>query len=70
MTDQERIDELETRVAFQEDTLDKLNSIVSSQEIEIQKLTRMMKVFSQQVKNISIDMPTSRPEDEPPPPHY
>ncbi|MDO6512681.1 MULTISPECIES: SlyX family protein [unclassified Neptuniibacter] len=70
MTEQERIDELETRVAFQEDTLDKLNSIVSTQELEILKLTRMMKVFSQQVKSLTLDLPANRPEDEPPPPHY
>lgn len=70
MTEQERIDELETRVAFQEDTLDKLNDIVSAQALEMQKMTRMIKVFSQQVKNLTNDMPTSGPEDEAPPPHY
>ena len=70
MTEQERIDELETRVAFQEDTLDKLNDIVSAQALEMQKMTRMIKVFSQQVKSLTNDMPTSGPEDEAPPPHY
>ncbi|EAR60988.1 SlyX family protein [Neptuniibacter caesariensis] len=70
MNQQERIDELESRVAFQEDTLDKLNEIVSRQEIEIERLTRMIKVINQQVKNINLDQGPGNPEDEPPPPHY
>ncbi len=70
MNDQERITELESRVAFQEDTLDKLNSIVTEQEMEIERLTRMIKIINQNLKSISSELPGSRTEDEPPPPHY
>ena len=70
MNDQERITELESRVAFQEDTLDKLNDIVSNQEIEIERLTRMLKLMNQQLKSLSTDLPTGSPDNEPPPPHY
>lgn len=70
MNDQERITELESRVAFQEDTLDTLNDIVSRQELEIEQLKRMIKVMNQRMKSLSNDSPTSSPDDEPPPPHY
>ncbi|MGH1461336.1 MAG: SlyX family protein [Neptuniibacter sp.] len=70
MKDQERITELESRVAFQEETLDTLNDAVSKQELEIERLTRMIKVISQQLKSLRLDNPSSAPDDEPPPPHY
>ncbi|PIE23632.1 MAG: SlyX protein [Neptuniibacter caesariensis] len=69
MSDSERIDELESRVAFQEETLDKLNNIVSQQEIEIERLTRMIKLINQQLKNLVLDAGDRQPEDELPP-HY
>lgn len=70
MTDQERIAELESRVAFQEETLDKLNDVVSHQELEIEKLTRMVKIINQQMKSLRLDDGHFSPENEPPPPHY
>ena len=70
MKDQDRITELESRVAFQEDTLDQLNDAVSKQELEIERLTRMIKIMSQQVKSLRLDDPAGAPDDEPPPPHY
>lgn len=70
MTEQERINELETRVAFQEELLDKLNDAVSRQELEIEKLTRIVKVLNQQLKTLRLDDAGTAPEDEPPPPHY
>ncbi|MGB0204564.1 MAG: SlyX family protein [Neptuniibacter sp.] len=70
MTDQERITELESRVAFQEDTLDQLNDAVSKQELEIERLTRMVKIINQQLKSLRLDDPINAPDDEPPPPHY
>ena len=70
MNDNERISELEARVAFQEDTIDKLNEAVSRQEIEIGQLTRMVKIINQQLKSFKLDSADYVPEDEPPPPHY
>lgn len=70
MTDQERITELESRVAFQEDTLDQLNNMVATQEIELERLKRMIKILSQQLKNLTIDGTSGTAENEPPPPHY
>lgn len=70
MNDQERLTELESRVAFQEDTLDTLNEIVSRQELEIEQFKRMIKVMNQRMKSLTNDSPTGSPDDEPPPPHY
>lgn len=70
MNDQARITELESRVAFQEDTLDKLNNAVAQQELEIERLTRMVKIINQQLKSLRLDTPENMPDDEPPPPHY
>lgn len=70
MTDQERITELESRVAFQEETLDQLNDAVSKQELEIERLTRMVKIINQQLKSLRLDDSINAPDDEPPPPHY
>ena len=70
MNDQARITELESRVAFQEDTLDKLNHVVAQQELEIERLTRMVKIINQQLKSFRLDSLENMPEDEPPPPHY
>jgi SlyX protein len=69
MSDTQRLDDLESRIAFQEDTLDTLNAIVARQDIDIQRLTSMVKALSGQVKQLA---PASADDlaDEPPPPHY
>ncbi|ANG62013.1 SlyX protein [Marinobacterium aestuarii] len=71
MSDTPRLDDLESRIAFQEDTLDTLNAIVARQDIEIQRLTSMVKALSGQVKQLA-PAPASADDmaDEPPPPHY
>ncbi len=69
MSDTQRLDDLESRIAFQEDTLDTLNAIVARQDLEIQRLTSMVKALNGQVKQLA---PASSDDlaDEPPPPHY
>jgi len=70
MNDQDRITELESRVAFQEETLDQLNDAVSKQELEIERLTRAIKLFNQQLKSLGLDDTAEVSANEPPPPHY
>ncbi|WP_432470728.1 SlyX family protein [Amphritea sp. HPY] len=69
MSDQQRLDDLESRLAFQEDSLDKMSDVMARQSLEIDKLTRMVKHLNQQVKTLGSDN-ISAPEDEAPPPHY
>ncbi len=64
-----RLNELEMRVAFQDDTIQALNDIVADQQRQLEQLASMIKVVNRQVK--SLDPGTSRSDgDEPPPPHY
>ncbi|MDF2182230.1 SlyX family protein [Neptuniibacter sp. CAU 1671] len=69
MNTEDRVTELETRVAFQEDTLDKLNQVVSQQELDIERLTRMLKLMHQQLQSLSQNGISSA-DDSTPPPHY
>ncbi|MCP8690287.1 SlyX family protein [Marinobacterium sedimentorum] len=69
MSDTQRLDDLESRIAFQEDTLDTLNAIVARQDMDIQRLTSMVKALSGQVKQLAPASPDDL-ADEPPPPHY
>ncbi|SIS89849.1 SlyX protein [Neptunomonas antarctica] len=65
----ERITELESRVAFQEDALDKLNDVIAQQDKMIIDLKRMLTVFNQQLKTVGQES-QGISFDEPPPPHY
>ena len=66
---EEQLIDLQTQVAFQDDTIHALNDALSSQQIEIEKLTRMVKIINGQVKQFTPEQ-SSNPSDEPPPPHY
>ena len=69
MQDSARIEDLESRVAFQEDTIDKLSDVVARQEKELDQLKRMLLVLSTQVNNFdSSDSLVNSSEELPP--HY
>ncbi|WP_370279874.1 SlyX family protein [Pontibacterium sp.] len=69
MSHEERITELESRVAFQEDALDKMSDEMAHQEKQIEMLTQMVKILNRNLESLRGD-PLSSSEDEPPPPHY
>ena len=69
MSDQQRLEDLESRLAFQEDALDKMSDVIAKQSLEADKMMRMIKHLSQQVKSLGQD-PLGAPEDDVPPPHY
>jgi len=64
-----RLVELETRLAFQEDTLQILNGVVARQQQEILALTRALEALRTEIRALSPAPVASRAE-EPPPPHY
>lgn len=66
MSDQNSMADLESRVAFQEDAIDKLSDVVARQERDIERLTRMVQILHSQIKEIGDD----RPVNDAPPPHY
>ena len=62
-----RIDELEARLTFQDDTIETLNQTITSQWLKIDALTRQVAALSDRLHEAEASMrkPTSEP-----PPHY
>lgn len=68
MTDA-RFVELETKMAFQEDLIQKLDDAVANQQQQIFELQTLVKYLSSQIKEVEGQLPDSD-APEPPPPHY
>ncbi|NVK42784.1 MAG: SlyX family protein [Oceanospirillaceae bacterium] len=68
MNDADRITDLESRIAFQEDTLDKLNDVVSRQELEIERLTQMIRIINGQLRQLDLGNGSDQANEAPP--HY
>jgi SlyX protein len=65
-----RIDELETRVAFQEDTLAQLNDLVAEQDARIRALVERFQDMAGKYQDLTYEMQKgANPADEKPP-HY
>lgn len=64
-----RMDELETRLAFQDDTIEALNEVVSRQEMMLEKLQRSLELVARRQADLAASMPGDT-EDDQPPPHY
>ena len=64
-----RMNDLETRVAFQDDMTATLNDQVAQQELDIRLLWEAKKRLNKQVSDLSPSNIRSE-EDETPPPHY
>jgi len=62
-----RIDELESRLAFQDDTIETLNATVTAQWLKIDALTRQVAALNDRLRETEASMP--KPASEPPP-HY
>ena len=64
-----RLDELEVRLAFQDDTIEALNEVVSRQEMMLGKLQRSLELVARRQADLAASMPGAA-EDDQPPPHY
>lgn len=64
-----RLIELETKVAFQEDLIEQLNQVITSQEVTISKLSRRLDDVVDTIKTQS-DSGIKDLSQEVPPPHY
>lgn len=64
-----RVMELETRVAFQDDTLAELNEVLVEQSREVDHLRRQMAELIKRFNDVAGQMPGATAEDAPPP-HY
>lgn len=66
----EKIEALESRNAFQDDVIEKLNTELSVHQQEITELKYQMQLIASRLKDGSSGDQLMKPEDEPPPPHY
>jgi len=62
-----RLEDLETRAAYQEDTIQQLNDALVRQQHRMDQLEGMLRVLIEQLR--TADEPDD-PLNEPPPPHY
>lgn len=72
MTDQKlatRLDALETRVAFQEQTIEDLNTTITDQWQQIERLRRELSRLTDEMRELEAGSDPSGRKD-PPPPHY
>ncbi len=68
---QQRIDELEMRVAFMEDTIDSLNNQLASLTQDFSLARRAMQMMNQRLEQMqSGDAVVKDSAEETPPPHY
>jgi SlyX protein len=63
----ERIDALESRLAFQDDTIETLNKTVTEQWTKIDALTRQLAALGERLQDAESQMPGPANER---PPHY
>jgi SlyX protein len=63
----DRVDALETRLTFQDVTIETLNSTITAQWQQIDALTRQIKHLSERLQEAETNMPGAANE---PPPHY
>jgi SlyX protein len=63
----DRLDALEARVAFQDDTIETLNKTITEQWAKIDALTRQLMVLNERLAEAETQLPRASNE---PPPHY
>jgi SlyX protein len=63
----ERIDALETKLMFQDDTIETLNETITEQWLKIDALTRQVALLSERLQEAEANAPGPASE---PPPHY
>jgi len=63
----ERIDALETRLMFQDETIETLNKTITEQWKQIDALTRQIAVLGERLREAETRVPGAANE---PPPHY
>jgi SlyX protein len=70
ITDKKKMIDLETRLAFQEDTLNALNDIVTQQQLQIDRLEKTSKSLVDRIRNLSTIMNSGDEYVDEKPPHY
>ena len=66
--DDPRIEALESKVTFQEDTIQKLNDVVTEQDVRIHELESSLRLLLESIREQSSAVMVEPEKD--PPPHY
>lgn len=67
--DESKIADIETRLMYQEQTLEELNAVITRQNLELSSLKKQLEKLQDQA-NLLMPLLHGKPSDEPPPPHY
>ncbi len=67
---EERMIELEIKVAYQDDLLHTLNNIVSEQQLQIQRLDKTCQLLYERINSLSAESNRSNAPIDEVPPHY
>lgn len=70
MNNDERLIELEIKAAYQEDLLQTLNKIVSSQQQQIQRLEATCQLLHERINSLSAESNRNNAPVDEVPPHY
>ncbi|AGA86044.1 SlyX family protein [Stutzerimonas stutzeri] len=63
-----RVTDLETRLAFQDDTIQALNDVLVEQQRAMQRMQLQLRALAKRQEEMQVPLDTG--EDEAPPPHY
>lgn len=66
---QRQIDELQNKVAFQEHTIESLNSALTTQQHQLTQLERKTQMLTDKLKSLQVSN-IANASEEAPPPHY
>ncbi len=66
---EDRLVDMETRLAYQDQLMDELNKLVYEQDKRVRKLEEICKQLGKQFSDLAEDAPAGE-NDEAPPPHY
>ncbi|MCW9033090.1 MAG: SlyX family protein [Rhodospirillales bacterium] len=69
MNAEERISELEIKIAYQEDQIEELNKSLYDHWKLIEKLSRNVEILTERVKSAAQQEGAQQPDNQPPP-HY
>jgi SlyX protein len=67
---QQQLIELESKLAFQEDTVNSLNNELHEHQKRIEKLQQQVMLLADKLRQLPDDNGNGLVEQEPPPPHY